>query len=365
MARTHRSLYRLELWNRNSGMVADLSDITTRRSFTISLNRAEVLDLEFSLPVIEERAAKLKMTPQEMLAPGINEIHVWRGNRPIFGATVRYCLPTVGDTETLAVKATGYLDDFVHRYLWPQPNVNGGVTRYEDQDIGEIIMDMINTTQGLPYGDMGFEEGDIQPSRLLTDSWQPFATNLKDIFIAITERRNSVDFDFSYDRRLNVYYPHQGRDQSDLLFSYPGNIQRMSAPMDASQIVNVSINRGSGNGMDITPIRSRTDNPSLNVYGRMEKIDDYSDVSVEATLDSFGDETLRTFSKMLIIPDVTLKSREEPPLGAYWVGDWVRFAIPKRPSFSEVDGVRMRIYEISVSLNDLDTEEVRLTVANQ
>lgn len=365
MSRTHRSLYRFELWNRITGMVADLSDIAVRREFTISLNRPESLELTFPLRVIEERADKMGITPQQMLAPGINEIHVWRGNRPIFGATVRFLLPEVGDTEQLSVRATGYLNDLAHRYLWPVSGVDGGETRYTSQDIGQILLNMIATTQSRDYGDLGITAGNIQPSRLLTDSWKPYATSLKDIFIAITERRDSVDFDFSYDRKLNVYYPQQGRDQTDLLFSYPGNIQSLSAPLDASQIVNVSINRGGGNGLDITPIRTRTDHASSEVYGRMEQIDDYSDVSVNATLDSFGDETLRTFAKPLLIPNVVLRSGDEPPLGAYWVGDWVRFSIPNRPSFTEVNDRKMRIHQINVSLSDLDTEEVRLTVANQ
>jgi hypothetical protein len=64
-----------------------------------------------------------------------------------------------------------------------------------------------------------------------------------------------------------------------------------------------------------------------------------------------------------MIPDVTLKSRKDPPLGAYWVGDWVRFSVPKRPAFAEVDDRLWRIHEIGVNINDLDSEEIRLTVA--
>ena len=227
------------------------------------------------------------------------------------------------------------------------------------------MWDMIDTTQSLDSGAIGMTQGEIQTSRNLTDDWEPYATSLKDIFIAITERINSVDFAFTYDKKLNVYAPQQGRVQPDLLFDYPGNIVSLDLPQDASQLVNVSINRGSGNGLDITPIETRTNAGSMDTYGRMEQIDDYADVSVEQTLQSFGDETLRTFSTPLVIPNVVLRSGKEPPLGAYWIGDWVRFSLPNRPTFASLHNRLLRVVGISVSLNDLDTEEVRLTVAGQ
>lgn len=366
MARTHRSLYRFELWNATDGRIADLSALCTKRAFTLKLNRAETLDLEFKLRVIEDFAAKIDLTPAELLQPGVNDIRVYRGNKAIFGTRVRYISSSISEeTETLSLHASGYLDDLGHRYLLPVAGVNGGVTTYTATDIGAIMWDMIDTTQNLTNGDMGFTQGDIQTSRALTDTWQPYATSLKDIFIAITERDNAVDFGFTYDRKLNVYYPSMGRVQTDFAFTYPGNIVALSAPLDATQLVNVSINRGSGNGLDITPIETRNAAPSQLVYGRMERIDDYADVSVPATLDSFGDETLRIFSLPLIIPDVTLRSGKEPPLGAYSLGDWVKFNIPGRPAFANVHNTHQRIQEIAVSLNDMDTEEIRLTVANR
>lgn len=366
MPRTHRSLYRFELWNATDGKIADLSALCTSRSFKLKLNRAETLDLEFKLRVIEDFAAAIDLTPAELLGPGVNDIRVYRGNKAIFGVRVRYLTSAISEeTETLQLHASGYLDDLGYRYLLPVTGVNGGVTTYTTTDIGAIMWDMIDTTQSRTNGDIGLTQGAIQTSRDLTDTWQPYATSLKDIFIAITERDNAVDFDFTYDRKLNVYYPSQGRVQTDFSFTYPGNIVSLSVPVDATQLVNVSINRGSGNGLDITPIRTRSNTASQATFGRMERIDDYADVSVNTTLDSFGDETLRVFAVPLIIPDVTLRSGKEPPLGAYGLGDWVKFTIPGRPAFANVHGTHQRIQEIAVNLNDMDTEEIRLTVANR
>ena len=366
MAVTPRSIYRFELHHPTAGMIADLSHLCTSRKFSLSLNREEKLDISFNARMLEDHAATIGMNLDEMIGVGVNEIKVWRANKPLFGTRVRYTNTSISESgEDLSLRATGYLDDLVYRYLWPVEGEDGGVTRYEDTDIGQIMWDMIDTTQQLANGDLGITQGQIQASRTMTDDWQPFATSIRDILIAITERINSVDFSFSYDKKLNVYYPYQGRVHTDLLFTYPGNIVSMDVPQDATQIVNVSINRGSGNGLDITPIETRTDTDSMAAYGRMEQIDDYADVSVPATLQDFGDESLRTFAAPLVIPEVTLRSGKEPPLGAYWLGDWVRFDIPNRSAFATVHNQLLRIVQIQVSLNDLDTEEVRLTVANQ
>lgn len=366
MPRTHRSLYRFELHHPTEGLLADLSPYTTSRSFELILNRAEKVNLSLNATAFGSLMAKFNTNPSAFLGAGVNKIIVWRGNRPIFGTRVRYIRPSVDESgETLEVRATGYLDDFSHRYLLPVLSEAGGVIRYTNANIGAIIWNMIDTTQGLTNGDIGFTQGVIQTSRNMTDDWQPYTTSLKDIFIRITERFNSVDFDFSYDQKLNVYYPRQGRVQDNLRLSYPGNINGLAAPEDASQLVNVSINRGSGNGLDITPIRTRPNLSSQQKYGRMERIDDYSDVSVETTLDDFGDETLRAFSSPLVIPEISLKSGQAPPLGAYWIGDWLPISIPNRPLFAQVHNTNWRVLKINANLNDLDTEDVRLTVATQ
>jgi len=49
-------------------------------------------------------------------------------------------------------------------------------------------------------------------------------------------------------------------------------------------------------------------------------------------------------------------------LGAYWIGDRVRFAVPNRPSLAQLNGQSWRIGQIDVSINENDYEQVTLKV---
>ncbi len=271
------------------------------------------------------------------------------------------------DSATLDVRATGFLDLLKARYLWPVASVDNGVTRYTSADIGAIMWSMINTTQqsnptwSLINGDFGITQGTIQTSRTLTDDWNPYATNIRDILIAITERINSVDFEFTYDKKFNVYYPGIGTDKTELLFTYPGNIKRISIPRDASGLSNTVISRGGGNGgAQVIQIRQDTDMQSG--YARRETIIDNPSVNVEQTLREYADEQIRLKGTSVKIPDITLDGLKNPPLGSYWLGDRVRFSVPQRASFSTLDGQTWRINEIQITPDQEDGEEVQLKV---
>jgi hypothetical protein len=210
-------------------------------------------------------------------------------------------------------------------------------------------------------GFMSVWKNTMQTSRTITDTWQPYATSIKDMIIALSERHDSIDFEFTPDRFFNVYYPGIGTDKTDLLFSYPGNIKSLSLPRDATQLVNYSINQGSGNG-DVQVIETREDAYSQAAFWRRERIDDYPSISVAAALDEKGDETLRLYAAPMTIPDVVLDGTKEPHLGAYWIGDWVRFSVPKRPAFAILNGQTWRINQIDVTIDQNDHEEIRLKV---
>ncbi len=359
-----RSRYTIEIVNSSGQLVADVSGIATGRRYTVRRNRAETINLSFDLGEATRLARALGLSFTQLFAPGVNEVRVMRGARPMVGGQIVYVEPQLtADSRTMEVRATGFLDLFKDRYMLPTfPGTNErGETVYNATDMGAVAWDIISKTQALTNGSFGVTQGTIQASRLMGETYQPFATNIKDILIGLTERINGIDFAFTPEKVFNVYYPGLGTDKTELLFSYPGNIQEISAPIDATEIVNLSINRGSGNGLDQQIIRSRLDLATQPTYSRRERIDDYPSINVAATLDEKGEETLRRFATPTRIPQVTLDGAADPPLGSYWMGDRVRFAV-NDPAFAELDGQSWRINEIDVTVSDLDHERVTLKV---
>lgn len=361
------SLYRVEVWTRTGEMLADISSEIISRQFTARRNRAESIALQLDLFAAEQRAIKSHLDFDQLFAEGTNELRIFRGERPLMGGTIYYVAPSVDtDSATLDVRATGFLDLLKDRYVWPDTS-NFGRT-YTATDIGAIMWDMINYTQspitnwGLANGSFGITQGTIQTSRTMTDTWQPWATSIRDILIAMTERINSVDFEFTFDKKFNVYYPGIGTDKSELLFTYPGNIKRLSLPKDATHLGNIVVSRGSGNGYDQQVVSVKQDLDMQPGVGRREMIIDNPSVSVVQTLSDYADEQIRLNGSSSKIPDITLDGLKDPALGSYWIGDSVRFSVPERSSFSALNGQTWRINEIQITPDQEDGEEVQLKV---
>lgn len=352
------SPYRIEVWNPNTNLLlADISDLCTSRHFSVRRNRPEQIDLTLNLKSAQKRAADLATPFNQIFSSGYNDLRIARGNRYLVGGQIGYTRASLeGESSRLELRATGYLDLLKDRYLIP-----GDPLTYTAADISAAAWAFINVTQLKTNGSFGMTQGTLSTSRNITDTWQPYATSIKDILIALSERFNSIDFEFTLDRVFSTYYPGIGTDKTDLRFSYPGNITSLVLPSDATQIINVSINRGSGNG-DTQVVETRNDTNSQLTYKRREHIDDYPSINVPATLDDKGDETLRLSASPTTIPDIVLDGTQEPYLGAYWIGDRIKLDVDAGSAFAVLDGQTWRINEIDVTVDENDHETIRLKV---
>lgn len=355
-------LYALEVVSPAGSLIADVTGITPSFSYGVRRNRPESIELSIDLGAAMVLARKLGLGIYELFAGYVNEIRIRRGNRYLLGGQIVYAEPSMtADGRQLTVRAQGFLAMFADRRLLPVVGADGGQTIVTAVDIGQVVWSMIQTTQALPNGDFGVTLGAIQTSRPITEQWKPYASTLQDIFQDLTERINSVDIAFSSDKKLWVFSPGIGSDKTELLMSLPGNITQISMPRDWSRLNNYSINRGGGNGVDATPIETRQHTPSQQVYKIRMRIDDFPQVTVAQTLRDFGDETLRIDNAGSTIPRVTLNGRIEPQLGAYWIGDRVRFDVDDE-AFALLDGRSWRINDIQVRVDDNHDENIQLQV---
>jgi len=351
-------LYTIELIDPTTrNVTADISTICTTRNFSITRNRAEQVDLEMNLLVAERLARDLGVGFWGLFAAGVTEIRITRANRPLLISRLADAYPSMGASNSIQLKAMGILDSFGDRYLWP-----GDTLSYSATDVGQLAWNRITQTQNRSGGNLGITLGAIQPSRAIDEDQQYWARSIKDILVDYTNLSDSGDFEFTPDKQFNWYAPSMGRDLTDVIFEYPGNIAQIGGRRDASQLVNQSVNRGKGNGNAQRQV-SVSDANSYAVFGRHERISDYPSIDSEDLLTGYGNETLRTNSYPLVIPDITLQSRTNPPLGEYWIGDRVKLAIPGRSSFGHLDGQMVRINEIDVSVDNNDHETISVKVS--
>jgi len=358
---TQASSYTFELVDPYGNLLADLSNLCTTRHFVVRRNRAETISLSMDQGQLESLCTTLGTTVRGLLAPGVNEIRVKRGSRYLFGTQCQYLQAALdGDKRTIDVRAVGFLEVLKDRFLYPSDTLT-----YAATDIGAIAWNFINATQSRTNGSFGFTQGTIQPSHLIGDTWKPYATNIRDILIALTQRINSIDFDFSYDKKFNVYYPGIGSVKNELRFSYPGNIKSLKLPVDASELATLVFARGSGNG-DQQVIRTypATSTAEQAVYTLREVIDDYPSINVEQTLIDKASEHYRKNATPTTIPALTLDGNIEPYLGAYWIGDSVPLSVDKKAGsvYAPLDGQVWRVNEIDVTIDENDSENIALKV---
>jgi len=354
----YSSPYRIEVWNPNTGqLVADISDLCTARHFVIRRNRPETIDLSLNLFSVQKRSVALGTPFNQLFAAGYNEIRITRGNRYLVGGQIGYTSAVLDSNGAkLDLRATGFMDLLKDRYLFPTDTLNSTAV-----DVSTVAWTHIAETQSKTNGDFGITLGSTQTSRVMDEQQQPFAKAIKDLLISYTELTTAPDIEFTPTRTFNSYFPGIGTDKSELRFAYPGNITALTLPSDATQLINLSINRGSGNG-DTQVVETRVSSPSQAIYKRREHVDDYPSQPLSAWLDSKGDETLRLSANPSTIPDITLDGKQEPYLGAYWIGDRIKLDVNAGSAFASLDGQTWRINEIDVTIDPNDHETIRLKV---
>lgn len=355
------SKYLIELYAPSGERLADISHLCLTRSYVVRRNRPEDIYLTLNLEKAQELARTLGMSFYHLFAAGITEVRITRGNRPMVGGQLLYVHPRLNASSppTLELRAAGFLELFSKVYIHPNETANGYVA-----DLNEVAWMVIDYVQSKTGGDFGVTQGISQPAdRLIAEHYESYASSVKEILIGLTERIDAGDFEFTPDKVFNWYHPGIGTDKTELLFSYPGNITSIGLPQDATTLVNISINRGQGNG-EVQPITTSTNDASVTTYGRREAIDDFPSITTEQTLQDKGDETIRLYSTPTTIPEITIDGSKEPFLGSYWIGDRVRFSVDtaRYPAFALLDGQTWRINEIACVVDENDHEDITVKV---
>lgn len=342
-----KGLYSFEIVDSSGGLVA-LLDKARGRTFTVTRNRPGFAT--FTLSVDDPKATK------DILKIGVNELRIKRGNRYLWGGQLaRIETQLEGESGTVYVTAHGFLELFAKRFT-------ASSRAFTATDAGTIASTLVAEAQKTggsydPVKDFGVRDGTIQTSVNRDRSYE--YKEVKDALIQLSEVKNGFDFEVTYDKKLNVFYPRQGQLKSELVLRYPGNIQKLSLPTDTHDLVNQVIVRGSGFGAS-QPVATRNDTPSQSGYKLRQAIVDYPDVSETVTLEEHGDEILRVQAVPIEIPELTLFGNQDPHIGDFWIGDSVRVKANK--GLVQIDN-DYRVDQVSVGVDENDVETVSLRMS--
>lgn len=346
------SRYRIEAYDGDGNLLADLSTRHQGLTFKKTKNRADALTLSFGIENIDALCKQLNTTVSDLFQRNINEIRLYRDDALVGAGEVSYLQASIDDDrQSISVNVPGWLEKLAARTTGLSGDSDWIFT---STDAGQIAWGLIDATQSLANGDMGITQGTIQAS-ITRDRTDYDLTNVLDAVIALTEVENGFDMEITPDKKFNVYYPKIGQQRPDIVLSWPGNIKRISYAADGSLMANKIHAIGSGNGADRS-YETAQDTGLQAVYGLREKKITLSDVSTDTVLTEHANEELNADKVPIIIPSVELRPGTAPFYGDYGIGDEVTIAVDDYANVFDIVNGQYRIETITLQV-DVDGRE--------
>lgn len=346
-------LYKVEIYNSSGTLVADLSGKYVN-SIRLDLirNRAEQITLNFNLQHLEAYARTLNTDVLALLQVCLNEIRIKRGDNYLCAGQINHIQASAsGDVMGLEVRASGWLELFSKRFT-------DASEVYSSTDAGSIAWDLINDTQTIST--FGVTQGTIQTSVTRDRTYE--YKNIKDAIIQLSEVINGFDFEFTYDKIFNVYYPRQG-SSTPIEFEYGRNCAAISLPIDGTFICNEAIVRGQGFGTEQL-LQTRTSASSQTTYKVRTKILDFPDVKETSTLQQKGDAELLVNSIPTFTPQIVLMPNQDSTQPViqrdFWLDDSYTVKVPGSDFFSIAANNVYRIESINISVNQDGVETISI-----
>ena len=352
----NNSRYRVEIRNGSGQLIADLSGRALRRRIEKRRNRGDNIILSYDADDILRLAKSINANIwTDLLAENINEVRVIRDDTVIAAGQLSYAYPRIeeGDKRIIDIRTTSWLDLLAKRFT-ATPYTFSGI------DAGTIGWTLINDTQNLTDGNFGITQGVIQTS-VNRDRTYEIDKNIYQLLVQLSEVQNGFDFEVTWNKVFNVYYPRIGSRRTDITFTYPGNIRSIGFERDGMQMANQIIGRGQGTGADVLK-SAATDTVLRGIYKLRQDIVDWPDVVLLQTLTEHANGELTDRKRFLDIPDLTLDGTSNPVYGTYQIGDEVQIRVENNDLFAPInDYFRIDATTLEIDQNDKETVSLRMT----
>lgn len=229
--------------------------------------------------------------------------------------------------------------------------------RYDATDQGEILKDLVDTSQALEDGDFGFTFAPI-PATMNRD--REYATyNIMEAFINMSNVINGPDFWIDHDKVIHIV-PYRGIDKSPtVVLEWGVNILNADIQENFATPANEAIVLGSGFGSS-QEIGGYTDESAREIYGLRQQRVSETDVSEVDTLNDKGEAVVNMYKQALVTIDFSQIPNTTPEFGSISIGDSVRVRIQE--GIYDINNV-FRIYGYTVAIGETGEENISYLIA--
>ncbi len=343
--------YEIEIWDKSGKPLANIRQICSQLTWSKALNDSEIVSFTIDLNRYEEILANIGFAndPYGLLEVGSHDIRIKRNGYYIIGCNVIKLAYTTADPSiSVAVSCAGYLNYYKNRYV---------TANYTDTYQEDILNDVISKCNDMTGGDYGVTRGVTLGGQKQKRTRSYLRKEVKSLFQQMADVINGPDFDFSPDKKLNVYEA-KGVYRPSVRLKYPGNIQSFSFDRSIEKVSNYVYAVGSGNGDDAL-LATAEDTTSENRFYRREKIATYNSIVIEDTLKDHADAILHYTKEPIELPSVTVADGVLD-LNQVDVGDTIELDLSGNLSLDHIDG-NYRIQGLDVTVDDNDSETVVIT----
>ncbi len=330
-------------------LIADLTARALKRKITKIRNRSDLIQVVFNLDDVRRLCVDLNIQPKNLFAVDQNEIRLLRnGVVQSAGQLVDVRFEIIERKRTVQIFAVGWFDLLASR-------ITAQLRQFNSTDAGQIAWELIDDSQSLPNGDFGITQGTIQAS-VDRDRTYEFK-EIAEAILQLSEVNNGFDFEITWDKKFNVYYPKIGQSRPDLVLAHPGNIRAIDFTRRGVDISNKVIARGAGTGGN-SIFFTASDTPSQERFRLREQLLDLNDISLLTTLEEHAAAELSLKKNFMDVPTLELEPDAMPEFGTYGLGDLLPLEITD--SFFSGLNDTYRIEKITIGIDAENVENVTL-----
>lgn len=345
-------------------VLLDLSGRAKNRRIIQSRNEAEEISWEIDLNEYELACREAKLDSASAILNNSTEIRIKRLNQYLCGGQVNYKYPHITpNSQTLSIRATGFLNLFKDRYTGTLPSGGGTVQEsFTGVQKTTIASTLITQTQAKTNGNWGVTIGLLATVGTGDKSYS--RTNIKQALQDMTQvQTNPFDFEFTYNKVFNTY-ASLGSERPSVIFEYPRNIREFGAPDDGTQTANDITALGSGFGTQTIVERFAINIGAQQTSGLREKIvqsngTDDSDGGVQAE----ADRQLAAWGTPYELPTLVVDGNLEPFVTDYGIGDRVKVIVNGYASLTHINSM-YRVEKRIIDIDENDNETVTLILSS-
>lgn len=345
-------------------LLADLTGLCERRQFIITRNDSDQINFTISIDKMATLAKSLGIRINDIFQSWYSEIRVSRYGTVLTAGELLSWTANVGSDRKINLTFKGWFE--LMKYRRTSDAFAGNTSSLT------IAKQIFNETLIRPYGTSGNYNGLTLGSTPAVDSTNIYANQvydsktLYDALHEMTQENGGFDLEFTWDKRLNIYYPHIGVTRSDIVFTYPhGNVKDIQYSVDPTRSFNSLLARGKGSAQtQLTTTVS--DMGSQQKYGLREDVRDYVNTTDTTQLTNFASEDLNIYKNPLILHTIIFDGGGNlgaPQVGTFHIGDYIQVLVTNFQLYQDINQY-FRIDQIQVNIDDKsDAETVTLSVS--